>query len=96
MDTRGSAKTIAYLLLVVFFSFIAIVIYFIFGINYRKNRFYRFKVERNEEVYNKIVSYVNKTHHQVLSEEAYTQERFYRTVMLLYNGSMSQLPTETK
>ena len=39
-DTRGTTKTLAYLLGAVFLPFLGIIIYFSFGINYRKHKMY--------------------------------------------------------
>lgn len=39
-DTRGTTKTLAYLLAAVFLPFIGIIVYFSFGINYRKHKMY--------------------------------------------------------
>lgn len=40
-DTRGgTTKTLAYLLAAVFLPFIGIIVYFSFGVNYRKHKMY--------------------------------------------------------
>ena len=47
-DTRNTAKTLAYLLLVIFVPVLGIVVYFSFGINYRKRRIYSRKLVGEE------------------------------------------------
>ena len=54
MDTKTTSKTLAYLMLIVFLPFVGIIIYFVFGVNYRKNKFYKFKIEHNEKIYQEI------------------------------------------
>lgn len=57
IDTKTTSKTLAYLMLIVFLPFVGIIIYFVFGVNYRKNKFYTFKIEGNEEVFQKILKF---------------------------------------
>ncbi len=44
-DTENTAKTLAYLLLVVFLPFVGAMLYFSVGVNYRKNRIYDRKLK---------------------------------------------------
>ena len=48
-DTQNTTKTLAYLLLVVFVPIVGMVIYFSFGVNYRKRKMYDKKLVINEE-----------------------------------------------
>src|SRR5689334_3069338 len=49
-DTRSHTKTLAYLLLTIFLPVIGIVIYFSFGINYRKHKLYDKKLVEDAEL----------------------------------------------
>src|SRR5690554_1226775 len=44
LDTRSSTKTLAYLFAVFFIPFIGIIIYFTFGVNYKKKQIYSKKI----------------------------------------------------
>lgn len=96
MDTRNTSKTLAYLLLIVFLPIIGIVIYFVFGVNYRKNKFYTFKIERNEEIYNRIKKYIKETHYETLGIRKKELEDFITTVNFLYHGGHSPLTRKNK
>ena len=53
-DTRSSIKTLAYLLLVIFLPVAGIIVYFSFGINYRKRKIYSKKLIRDEKLAKKL------------------------------------------
>lgn len=88
-DTRTASKTLAYLLLIVILPFVGIVFYFTFGISYRKNKFYDFKVERNQAIYEEVIRYINETNQRVLAENKEELSSFKNTIMLLANGTKS-------
>lgn len=48
LDTRSVAKTLAYILLVVFVPLLGMIFYFSFGINYRKRKIYSKKLKVDE------------------------------------------------
>ncbi|MCT2406472.1 cardiolipin synthase [Chryseobacterium antibioticum] len=89
MDTRNASKTLAYLMLIIFFPVVGVIIYFVFGVNYRKNKFYTFKIERNEQVYKVVSSYIRETHHKTLESHKKQMEQFSTTVNFLYNAGHS-------
>ena len=91
MDTKTSSKTLAYLMLIVFLPFVGIAIYFIFGVNYRKNRFYSFKIERNEELYQRIKQIIQEEHHSVLKENGDWLKKYRSTTEFLYSDNYSPL-----
>jgi cardiolipin synthase len=55
-DTKTTTKTLAYLLVIFFLPVVGIILYFSFGINYRKNKMYSKKLIQNEELSKKIDS----------------------------------------
>lgn len=96
MDTRNTSKTLAYLLLIVFLPVIGIIIYFVFGVNYRKNKFYTFKIERNEKIYNEIQKYIRETHHKTLKNRGDELDCFVTTINFLYHAGHSPLTEENQ
>ncbi|MGB3073951.1 MAG: cardiolipin synthase [Chitinophagales bacterium] len=54
LDTQNSTKTLAYLLIIFFLPFIGIIIYFTFGMNYRKNKLYKKKLFKNKELRDRL------------------------------------------
>lgn len=91
MDTRNTSKTLAYLMLIIFLPVLGIIIYFVFGVNYRKNKFYTFKIERNEQVYQAVSTYIRETHHKTLESHQEQLDQFLTTVNFLYNAGHSPL-----
>jgi cardiolipin synthase len=53
-DTRNSAKTLAYILLVFLFPLGGSIIYFTFGTNYRRRKLFSRKIFSNEHLFKKI------------------------------------------
>lgn len=91
MDTKNTSKTLAYLMLIIFLPVVGIIIYFVFGVNYRKNKFYTFKIERNEQVYQAVSTYIRETHHKTLENHREDIDQFLTTVNFLYNAGRSPL-----
>ncbi|MBR9920253.1 MAG: cardiolipin synthase [Bacteroidetes bacterium] len=50
-DTQDTAKATAYILLVLLLPIVGILVYFSFGVNYRKRRLYKKKLRANAQVY---------------------------------------------
>lgn len=88
-DTRTTSKTLAYILLIIFLPVLGIIIYFVFGINYRKNKFYNFKIEHNQKVYNQIVDYTTQTNQRVLHKYKHRLLPYEALITFLFNASRS-------
>lgn len=75
-DTRSTAKTLAYLLIVVFVPVAGIAVYFTFGINYRKRKLYSRKIDGDERLRERLTPYLlpNAVHwhqaHHALAADA--------------------------
>ncbi|MDX9750302.1 MAG: PLDc N-terminal domain-containing protein, partial [Flavobacteriales bacterium] len=67
-DTRSTAKTLAYLLLVVFVPVVGMVVYFSVGINYRKRRIYSRKLIGNEQLLRRMRERLEGMSRAVLDE----------------------------
>lgn len=91
MDTKNTSKTLAYLMLIIFLPVVGIIIYFVFGVNYRKNKFYTFKIERNEQVYQAVSTYIRETHHKTVEHHKEDIDQFLTTINFLYNAGHSPL-----
>jgi len=90
-DTRNNTKTLAYLLLVIFFPIAGIIFYFSFGINYRKRKMYSKKLVEDEylgqRLTEEIFKYSKTTFEQ--SREDLSQNR--ELMLMLLRDSMSPL-----
>ena len=53
-DTRNPVKAVAYILLTVFIPIIGMFVYFSFGVNYRKKKFYKLKSAENNDLINTL------------------------------------------
>lgn len=69
-DTRTTTKTLAYLLLVIFVPFGGMIFYFLFGVNYRKNKMYSKKLFANEELSVQITEQIYQYSNHVIEEKA--------------------------
>lgn len=96
MDTKTTSKTLAYLLLIIFIPVAGIVIYFVFGVNYRKNKFYNFKFEINEEIYKDIHKYIETTHQESLQANEDRLKEYITTINFLYNAAYSPLSSKNE
>lgn len=72
-DTRSAIKTLSYLLVAVFIPVIGILIYFSFGINYRKRKIYHKKLYQDENLAKK----------QLLKIYSYSKETFSKSASFL-------------
>src|SRR5690554_4678991 len=90
LDTRSSTKTLAYLFAVFFIPFIGIIIYFTFGVNYKKKQIYSKKILSSsdlqasvaEVIHNHSLDAIAKTPQKILDE---------RTPQFLLNSNGSPL-----
>ncbi|WP_300675591.1 cardiolipin synthase [Soonwooa sp.] len=96
IDTKTTSKTLAYLLLIIFLPIVGILIYFFFGVNYRKNKFYHFKIKRNEKVYNEIQHFVARAHDKVLESHQKELQKYFSTFSFLFHGTQSPLTESNK
>ncbi|MFA6057188.1 MAG: cardiolipin synthase [Taibaiella sp.] len=68
MDTNNSAKTMAYILLVFLFPIGGAVIYFAFGVNYRRRKLFSKKIILNEDLFTKIEDQLSEASLEALNE----------------------------
>lgn len=94
VDTRSSAKTLAYLLAVVFLPFIGVIIYFSVGINYKKRQIYSKKVTSS----NTLQSIVYTMHeHSIQSyKDEIVKELDTRIPQFLFQSNKNPLTSNNK
>jgi cardiolipin synthase len=68
MDTNNSAKTMAYILLVFLFPIGGAIIYFAFGVNYRRRKLFSKKIILNEDLFTKIEDRLSEVSLEALNE----------------------------
>ncbi|MBN8785918.1 MAG: cardiolipin synthase [Terrimonas sp.] len=90
-DTQNNIKTLAYLLLVVFIPVIGAIIYFSFGINYRKRRMYDKKLVADDVLAEKIRIQTLQSSQKTYNENKALLESNRELAYMLVNGSMSTL-----
>lgn len=90
-DTRSNVKTLSYVLAVIFLPVIGIILYFSFGINYRKRKMYSKKIFEDDDLAKKlqeeILSYSKHTFDKAGSAVQSNRELAY----LLLKDSFSPL-----
>lgn len=70
IDTRSSTKSLAYLLAVFFIPFIGIIIYFSFGVNYKKRKIYSKKVLTNEALQTLVAKMLHQNSFKTIEKNA--------------------------
>lgn len=90
-DTRDNSKTLAYLLLVIFLPIIGIIVYFSFGVNYRKNKLYSKKLFKDDGLAKRLEKEVHEYSNRVLSFGLHPVTEFEELARLLINDSLSAL-----
>jgi cardiolipin synthase len=91
LDTRSSSKTLAYLLLAIFFPIGGMIFYFIFGINYHKRQIYSKKLVEDEEQLKKLNRQTISLSARNLKRNALEVGHGHSLVSLLMNDSLSPL-----
>jgi len=95
-DTRDTSKTLAYLLAVVFLPFIGIIIYFSFGINYRKHKIYANKSLLNTKQKEKLQKEIIAQSKDVLKNGNESAQSHSELVELLLKDTTSPLTKNNK
>lgn len=88
-ENRSPSKTLAYLLLFFLLPYLGIIIYYVFGENYRKKKLYKLKAREDKKLQKQINSYVYKLTERNLKENANELEDYEKLVRLLtYDGRL--------
>lgn len=68
LDTRSSTKALAYLLAVIFLPIIGIIIYFSFGVNYKKQQIYSKKILSSDALQNWVAQLMHERSIQAIAK----------------------------
>lgn len=86
-DTRSSTKSLAYLLTVFFLPVIGIIIYFSFGINYKKRQIYSKKILVSESFQNMVINWTHSRSLQSIEEHQQILDKRVPQFLLSANNS---------
>ncbi|HVY76390.1 MAG TPA: cardiolipin synthase [Puia sp.] len=67
-DTRTTSKALSYLLFAIFVPFFGMLIYFLFGTNYRKRKIYSKKLTQNDRLAERMKSEIYQSSRQTFAE----------------------------
>ena len=90
-DTQNTTKTLAYLLLVVFVPIVGMVIYFSFGVNYRKRKMYDKKLVINEQFQNNLEAALISYSKDILNKSDASVKENKKLVNLILKENLSPL-----
>ncbi len=90
-DTRTSTKTLAYLLLAIFVPVAGIIVYFSFGINYRKRKLYSKKLVEDEALFQQLQHRVANGSEMIMEQQQKALNGQQKMARLLINDGMSPL-----
>jgi cardiolipin synthase len=95
-DTNSTSKTLAYLMLTVFFPVLGIIIYFCVGTNYRKRKLYSKKIVNNELMQGHIKKQIFRESEKIWNTVPAGLLKYQKLVKLLLNDGMSNLSGNNK
>lgn len=95
-DTRGTSKTLAYLLGAIFLPIIGIIVYFSFGVNYRKRKMYREKSVLNSGLLKKLKQEILESSNEILDNANESVQDQSELIQLLLTDSYSPLTNKNK
>ncbi|SMO74408.1 cardiolipin synthase [Solitalea koreensis] len=96
LENRNPAKTVAYLLLLLFIPFVGIIVYIFFGLNYRKKRLYKRKLKADTELFGYVRKQIVKESEQVMAEHSEWMKGRESIVRLLLNDSLAKLTSDNQ
>jgi cardiolipin synthase len=91
MDSRNPSKALGYLVLAITVPIIGAIVYFSFGVNYRKKRIYNKKLIANDRLLLRIRERIVTTTHQILESNRHKLDGQRDMVNLLLNDSFEPL-----
>lgn len=91
MDSRNPSKALSYILLAILLPVIGPIVYFSFGVNYRKNRMYNKKLIKNDQLRKRLHTYIIHSTNQILELNQRRLGRQQDMVKLLLNDSLEPL-----
>ncbi len=95
-DTQSTTKTLAYLLAVIFLPFIGVIIYFSFGINYRKRKIYTKKIFNDLERKSEIQKQILQDSDTIFSTGLESLENYKKLALLILNQTLSSISSNNE
>ncbi|MDR1054638.1 MAG: cardiolipin synthase [Prevotellaceae bacterium] len=96
IDTDNSIKSLGYILFVVFIPVIGIILYFLIGVNYRKQKLYKKKLVENTRLFNALRREIYDYTYMQIGDHHKIIGNFERTVKMLLNDSLAPLSQAKK
>ena len=91
LDTRSTTKTLAYILLVIFVPIAGILIYFSFGVNYRKRKIYNKNIFDDITFEKKLGRFIRYKSMEIIDGDYPSIKRFNALAKLVLNQSLSPI-----
>jgi cardiolipin synthase len=95
-ENRSPSKTLAYLLMFFALPYIGVMVYFVFGENYRKNKIYKKKWLTDQQNAERFGNYMVRLSEEVLSSHMGTIKGNAQLVRLLVNDSKLPISVNNK
>ena len=95
-DTRSQSKTMAYVMLVIFFPIVGIIIYFSFGVNHRKNKIYDEKLFKDKHLRKELLEQIKGQSKDILRDETTDVDENDKLVKFLMNETLSPVSRDNK
>lgn len=93
LDTRSTTKTLAYILLVIFLPVAGILIYFSFGVNYRKRKIYNKNIFDDITFEKKLGRFIRYKSMEIIDGDNLAIKKFNPLSKLVLNQSLSPITT---
>ena len=90
-DTRSNDKAIAYVLIAIFLPVIGVAIYFLLGINYRKEKLYSKKIVRDKSALHELRERVTLESEKAWDTHEAAIKKHKKLALYLLNDGMSPL-----
>ncbi|SDB32708.1 cardiolipin synthase [Flavobacteriaceae bacterium MAR_2010_188] len=95
-DTRSHSKTLAYVMLVVFFPLVGVAIYYSFGVNRRKRKIYDAKLFKNKELREKLNKQIRAESEDILDDVNHGIDENNKLIKFLINETLSPVTDNNK
>ena len=93
LDTRSTTKTLAYVLMVIFLPIAGILIYFSFGVNYRKRKIYNKNIFDDIDFEKKLGRFIRFKSKEIIDGDSLEIIKFNKLAKLVLNQSLSPITT---
>jgi cardiolipin synthase len=95
-DTSETSKTLAYLLLTIFFPFGGAILYFVIGTNYRKRKLYSKKLFKDEQLMAAVKTQIFQDSHDTWEKVKPEFRKYKKLYKLLLNSNWSSISSSNR